>query len=306
MRCAHVYVRYWYHQVMTLNPVQRIEGFHLVFLQVFVTGTRRERCILKGGTNLRYFFGSVRYSNDIDLDVDAPPTWQLEQAIDTVLASPALNKTLQIAGIAIEPGSISKPKQTATTHRWRLGLIDPAVRGGDVVRTTIECSSREDGSRDHEFAAVPAAVVRPYGVLAPTVAHYRLGAALEQKVAALAERSQTKARDVFDLDLLFRLYARRPTPPLLIVPKAEVAAERGLALTDDDFEVQVVPFLDPDLAEIYVGRWSTMREDVAEHLIELVAADATEPGLFDLTTPPSLPESPPGPPEPPDPPERQP
>ena len=280
---------------MALSPAQRIEAFHLVFLQVFVTGSRRERCILKGGTNLRYFFNSVRYSNDIDLDVDAPANWQLEQAVDAALSSSPLVKTLQAAGIAIEPGSVSKPKQTPTTHRWRLGLIEPGVRGSEAARTTIEFSSLEDGSGDHKFAAVPAAVVRPYGVLAPTVAHYRLGAALEQKVAALAERSQTKARDVFDLDLLFRLYAREATPPPLSAPKAELAAERGLALTDDDFEVQVVPFLDPDVAELYAGRWTTMREEVAEHLIELVPTDATEPatepGLFDLTTLPSPPDS---------------
>lgn len=274
---------------MALSPAQRIEAFHLLFLQVFVAGSRRDRCILKGGTNLRYFFSSVRYSNDIDLDVDV--NWQLEQAVDAALSSSALVKTLQAAGIAIEPGSVSKPKQTATTHRWRLGLIEPGIRGSEAVRTTIEFSSREDGSGDHEFAAVPAAVVRPYGVLAPTVAHYRLGAALEQKVAALAERNQTKARDVFDLDLLFRLYAREATSPPLHAPKAELAAERGLALTDDDFEVQVVPFLDPDVAELYAGRWTTMREEVAERLIELAPAGPTEPAaepaLVDLTTLPS-------------------
>lgn len=269
---------------MPLTPAQRIEAFHLLFLQVFVTGSRRERCILKGGTNLRYFFGSVRYSNDIDLDVAAPSNWQLEQAVDATLSSAALVKTLQAAGIAIEPESISKPKQTATTHRWRLGLIDPGIRGSKAVRTTIEFSSREDGSGDHEFAAVPAAVVQPYAVLAPTVAHYRLGAAVEQKIAALAERSQTKARDVFDLDLLFRLYAREASPPPLNAPKAGLAAERGLALTDDDFEVQVVPFLDPDVADLYARRWTAMRDDVAQRLIDLMSADATESGPLDLVT----------------------
>ena len=51
-------------------------------------------------------------------------------------------------------------------------------------------------------------------------------------------------------------------------------------------------------AELYAGRWTTMREEVAEHLIELIAADVAEPVVepvvaepspFDL---PSLPEPP--------------
>ena len=47
-------------------------------------------------------------------------------------------------------------------------------------------------------------------------------------------------------------------------------------------------------AELYAGRWTTMREEVAERLIELIAADVAEPvvaqpSLFDL---PSLPEPP--------------
>jgi len=254
---------------MELTEAQRIEVFHLAFLQVFLIGVRKERCILKGGANLRYFFNSVRYSNDIDLDVSAPKDWQLEQAVDAVLASAALSRILQAAGVGIEPDSISKPKQTATTRRWRLGLIDPSERGSSVIRTTIEFSAREDGSDDQEFTPVPASVVRPYGLIAPTVMHYRLSAALEQKVAALAERSQTKARDVFDLDMLFRLRDTEAEPRVLSAPKAEEAAERGLALTDEDFEVQVMPFLDDEMAAIYAGRWTEMRESVAERLLGL-------------------------------------
>jgi len=267
------------------TAAQRIETFHLVFLQVFVVGVRKGRCVLKGGANLRYFFGSVRYSNDIDLDVVTPRGWQFEQAVDDALASPALLRILQAADIGIEPGSITKPKQTPTTRRWRLGLITPSERRGGAIRTTIEFSAREDGSDDQEFAPVPAQVVRPYGLLAPTVVHYRLGAALEQKIAALAERSQTKARDVFDIDLLFRLRDRETEHRTLTVPKAELAAGRGLALSDEDFESQVVPFLDPDVAQIYAGRWSKMRESVAERLLEI--ADSEVAAALHPSPPPS-------------------
>lgn len=251
---------------MEFTRAQRIELFHLAFLQVFLVGTRKERCILKGGANLRYFFHSVRYSNDIDLDVAAPEGWQLERAVDGVLSSGALTRILETAGVGIEPDSISKPKQTQTTRRWRIGLIDPNERGSEVIRTKIEFSARDDGTNDQEFASVPASVVRPYGLIAPTVMHYRLGAALEQKVAALAERSETKARDVFDLDLLFRIRDTEASPSVLATSKALAAADRCLALTDEDFEIQVVPFLDAEVAAIYSGRWTEIRESVAERL----------------------------------------
>lgn len=265
-------LNFLYPREVVWTPAQRIEAFHLAFLQVFAAGARKQRCILKGGANLRYFFGSIRYSNDIDLDAIAVKDWRIEDAVDQALASAALSRILQTLDIGIEPGSIGKPKQTATTRRWRLGLIAPSMSAGDAVRTTIELSARGDGSDDRELAPVPALVVRPYGLLAPTVMHYRIRAALEQKVAALAERSQTKARDVFDLDLLFRLHDREAKPRALAAPKAELAAERGIALTDADFETQVVPFLDPDVAEIYVGRWPEICESVAGRLLELVAS----------------------------------
>ncbi len=114
----------------TDTDAQRIECFHLVFLQVFLAGGRRDRCILKGGTNLRYFFDSVRYSNDIDLDFIGHSGWGLEQAVDGVLNGPALTRTLRSTGIAIEQGSISKPKQTDTTRRWKLGLVRAGATPG--------------------------------------------------------------------------------------------------------------------------------------------------------------------------------
>lgn len=256
------------------TQAQRIECFHLVFLQVFLAGMRRDRCILKGGANLRYFFDSVRYSNDIDLDCAGPSGWELEPAVDAVLNGPALTRTLRSSGIAIEEGSVSKPKQTDTTRRWRLCLVLADSTDGSQARTTIEFSQRRDGSDDVVLEAVPNAVVRPYGVIAPLITHYGLVPAINQKIAALAERSETKARDVFDLDLLFRRYGQLGSPPPLGSGQATGAVDRALGLSDLDFDTQVAPFLDAELADIYgaPGGWEQMREYVVERLMELDGA----------------------------------
>jgi len=47
---------------------QRVELFHLVFLRALVAkGEDKALFCLKGGCNLRFYFESIRYSEDIDL-----------------------------------------------------------------------------------------------------------------------------------------------------------------------------------------------------------------------------------------------
>ncbi len=255
-----------------LTDAQIIECFHLVFLQVFLSGgQRRERCVLKGGANLRYFFDSVRYSNDIDLDFTGAGSWGLEQAVDRVLSGAPLARLLRSTGLTIEPSSISKPKQTDTTRRWRLGLVRSRSAIGHLVRTKIEFSHRGERSDDCVLEAVPNAVVSAYGISAPLVMHYRLAPAIEQKTAALAQRSETKARDVFDLDLLFRRGLQAQWTTSVNFRLTAQAIERALTLRDADFDTQVRPFLEPEIAAIYEdnGSWSRLRDSVVQHLVAL-------------------------------------
>jgi hypothetical protein len=47
------------------------EVFHLLFLERLFVASQASQYVLKGGVNLRLFFGSPRYSEDMDLDVVA-------------------------------------------------------------------------------------------------------------------------------------------------------------------------------------------------------------------------------------------
>lgn len=259
------------------NDAPLAEQFHLAFLQVLGTAFRPARYVLKGGANLRYFFGSLRYSQDIDLDLIGGEGWRLEEAVDTVLGGRAL--TLLLRGPGLVTAEISKPKQTATTRRWKVGLR-PTGRS-DLVRTRIEFSSRTgegEGDPRFELARVPDAVAEPYGVVSPVVQRYAGPSMVEQKIAALALRSETKARDVFDLDLLFRERTRSfPSAPLAPT-RVAMARARAEALTDADFEAQVLPFLDPAVAPIYTasGAWSHLRQFVSDQLGRLDAPPASD------------------------------
>jgi hypothetical protein len=245
------------------SNAQITELFHLAFLDALSKRLDPARYVLKGGANLRYFFASARYSEDIDLDISGKAPWGLEEKVDAVLDSGALKILLRVGGLSI--AEFSKPKQTATTRRWKVGV---AISGrAEIVRTKIEFSNRgSEGS--YLLEPIPSAVVAPYALRSPSVQHYTDGTPTVQKVRALAGRSETQARDVFDLDLLLR---RCPLPPGALGAKVLTeAGDRALQLPYDAFRDQVLPFLEPDALELYEGEaaWEQMQTFVAAKLEE--------------------------------------
>ncbi len=70
--------------------------------------------------------------------------------------------------------------------------------GQNALPTTIEFS-RRGLDDDVEFASVDSRLIHGYQLPPLMVSHYRAGAALRQKVGALANRRELQARDVFDL-----------------------------------------------------------------------------------------------------------
>jgi hypothetical protein len=249
-------------------PIQHIECFHLVLLRLLEARFDRARWAVKGGVNLRAWFGSRRYSEDLDIDALGGQPHVLEEKVDKLLASRPFADLLATQGLALARSS--KPNQTDTTQRWKFEL---RARGVSLpLHTRVEFSRR--GTRDEEYVLEPVRpeTVRPYGVPAPTVNHYTARSALRQKIQALAGRVETQARDVWDLDHLFRTSEAdpRPLPPAMqrLLPDA---IERAFALPFDAFKGQVLPYLAPEDQEVYgtPDSWARMRELVAERLTEL-------------------------------------
>ena len=239
--------------------------FHLAFLRALTgRGDDKTRIALKGGANLRFFFESIRYSEDIDFDVASIAKETLRNKVERVLSGPALRAPLRSAGI--EVAEISAPKQTNTTQRWKVGLM---VRGSSVpLRTKIEFSHRRaiDGE---VFGATPLSVTRAYGMTAVLATHYGLRAAVAQKVHALAERSEPQSRDVFDLAHLF---ARATAKQVALTSEEKAwlhpAIEHALAMSYDDYASKVVAYLDPEHSAPFEPRdaWDVMQESVASSL----------------------------------------
>lgn len=252
------------------SEAQIIEVFHLLLMQV-LTAHRHDWFILKGGANLRYYFGNVRYSNDIDLDFYGKEGWQVTRSVDAALSGRALKVLLGQQGLAI--GESTKPKQTETTRRWKLGLTRQDVTG-DLVRTKVEFSNRGNESDDILYETIPIQIVDPYAIRPTTLSHYGLSAALGQKIAALALRNETKARDIFDLELLLRLRRAGDLSRGLDVSLAAQAAQKASGVSYANFRSEVIPFLDPDVAVLYEGadNWERMRGSVSDEIGELATA----------------------------------
>ncbi len=252
------------------SQAQISECFQLALLQVLPRYLKRENYVVKGGANLRYFFKSVRYSEDIDFDALASESWRLEEKVDEALAAGALAILLRQKGIRVT--SINKSQQTDTTQRWKLSLAVPDLN--DAISTTVEFS-RRNGEKRFLLEAVAADVVQPYGFLRPTLLHYTAAPATEQKIAALALRNETQARDVLDLDLLFRAYPGAVASAAVAPARLGEAAERCLELPFDAFRAQVLPFLDPEIAGLYDDPtvWAQIRDFVYERLLALDAGN---------------------------------
>jgi predicted nucleotidyltransferase component of viral defense system len=244
------------------REAQIVELFHLAFLQVLQARLDQARYVLKGGANLRYFFDSVRYSEDIDLDANGIEPWRLSDTVDGILASQTIDAVLRSGDLAVE--HFTKPKQTDTTRRWKVAITVAGRR--ENVRTKIEFGHR-NGERRHVLEPVADRIVAPYALRAPTMQHYTADAATEQKINALAGRSETQARDVFDLEALLR---RQPLDAEEISSQIlERAAERGLELPFGAFRDQVLPFLDPEVTQLYdtPATWEQMQLFVADRLL---------------------------------------
>jgi predicted nucleotidyltransferase component of viral defense system len=250
---------------MAFSARQAIELFHLVFLRALVAkGEDKALIALKGGCNLRFYFASVRYSEDIDLDVVVISKTTLRNKVDRLLQSPLVLAPLASKGVRVV--DISAPKQTDTTQRWKAGLrVDGS---GLELRTKIEFS-RRGAIEGAAFEATQREVLRPYGLTPILATHYGAHAAIAQKIHALAGRTEPQARDVFDLNLLLSRAdgeeLRLSDPQRKWVSEA---VERAMSVSFDDYTSKVVAFLDPEQAELFADRtaWDAMQDAVVSRL----------------------------------------
>ena len=181
------------------HPLQMREVFHLEFLRWFARKLEADRYVLKGGVNLRLFFKSIRYSEDMDIDVKGVRVDKIKKNVMDILEAPGFSDSLKSFGIErIVSPDLTKAKQTETTQRFKIHLL---TTGGEDLFTKVEFSRRGlKGSQVVE--PVSSEILRAYKMAPLLVPHYDAASAVAQKIQALAERTVLQARDIFDLFVL--------------------------------------------------------------------------------------------------------
>lgn len=248
------------------NDQQVIEIFHLMFIKALENKIPRSLFVLKGGCNLRFFFQSIRYSEDIDFDITTISRETLQKNVNKLLESIPFQRILFAKTLEIV--NLSQPKQTDTTQRWKLGLrLTNAQR---ILSTKIEFSRRkmDEGVL---FEPVNSEIISQYHLQPTLCSHYTRETAFYQKVNALIYRTETQARDIFDLYLLSTGRLNVSEIPYISNDDFSKAIEHAYSVSFSDYRGQVVSFLMPEYQEYYGTDtvWNEILQKVIELLQEL-------------------------------------
>lgn len=187
----------------TYTYLQLREVFHLEFLRWLGRKVNPGYYSLKGGVNLRFFFNSFRYSEDMDLDIHTIEVGKLRDVVMNILQSSSFQDNLKTFGIEriISP-DIIKAKQTRTTQRFKVHLITSA---NEDLFTKIEFSRR--GFKGKSIVQpMSTSISRLYEIPPLVIPHYDLQSATIHKIEALSARMAIQARDIFDLYILSSQY----------------------------------------------------------------------------------------------------
>lgn len=225
------------------SPLQLREVFHLEFLRWFGRKIKPEYYALKGGVNLRLFFNSFRYSEDMDLDISGIKVNVLKDIVMDILRSPSFYDNLKPFGIErVIPPNILKAKQTETTQRFKIHLI---TYTDEDLFTKIEFSRR--GLKEGIITeSVSDKILRIYKLLPLITSHYNIQSAILQKFNAIASRIIVQARDVFDLYILSSQH--KP----LQVKEINVNSNKKRKICENIFEISFAQFRDTLLSYLSV------------------------------------------------------
>ena len=250
------------------NPLQIREVFHLEFLRWFARKLEAGHYALKGGVNLRFFFKSIRYSEDMDIDVKGARVDKIQKTVMEILAVRGFTDSLKSFGIEkVVPPDLAKAKQTQTTQRFKVHLL---TSGGEDLFTKIEFSRR--GSKGSPIVEpVSNEILRAYKMAPLMVPHYDATAAVAQKIHALAGRTVLQARDIFDLFILHSQYEPSKQSKVEISPSILKTAHDNIFRVEfSQFRDTVVAYLGEGDQKAYStpGAWDEIKLNTAQFLEE--------------------------------------
>lgn len=274
-----------------LDAIQAREAFHITLLRRLVNRVP-DGLRLKGGVNLRLFFGSVRYSEDMDFDADPRHGARMQEYLAHIVRDQGYKRELEKLGIDdVEPNEVQPAAGAGVKYKVNV------ILGGVRLPTKIEVSFRHSTPAEWaERTGAPRDIIEVYGganVEDFEVTRYPHAVAVVQKVNALATRAGVQARDIFDLDWLLNqerfpntkdaakgLLRRVHTQENL-----DEAHRRCLDALDEQYRDQVESFLSVSARKQFDGQWTDMRLRVHGILGDVLKMPAPDPGNAAVNVP---------------------
>jgi predicted nucleotidyltransferase component of viral defense system len=266
----------------TLDLAVVREALQTRLLVELMSNAMHKELVLKGGMAMRAVHGSVRYTKDIDLDADLKHSRErvhgiVRRSIDRAVASGLISNA-----------TVSEPKQTETTLRWKIVGAQP---GSDApLNLTVEVSRRATLTQGH-VVEVPLSDAFGGGVGAKVQVLDSQAIAVT-KVLALTDPKRMAPRDLYDLHVLIQANVQEPAELLAALPNAGERLPQAIAelwpkiesMSYAQFRNDVTPFLPSAVAAVIdEAAFDDMRLEVGTNVERwLQAATKTE------TAPPSL------------------
>ena len=235
-------------------PTGFVEQFHLLFLAQLARRVKPALFVLKGGCNLRFFHGSIRYSEDMDLDLGQIGAEVFRDKVREI-SPPARSHRSSRPGASPSSAFRSPSRPTRPSGgSWVCASMAP------LFRFRRRSSARVEAWMTAWRWERRPGLARAYRLPPFMVNHYDAAAALRQKIGALAGRRKTQARDVFDLHHLLAGGAGLRATPGPGGDVVERARANALSVDFGTFKSQVLAYLEPEAQAQYdsPSAWDTI------------------------------------------------
>jgi len=202
-----------YFQHLFLSNLYRIEG--------------SQNIMFKGGTALKFIYGSPRFSEDLDFSVFNVELYRVKNFVEDLFTKVLVE--IERIGIKVDLG----PKPGPTKEGY-YGDASFKIYDYPPVTVSINVSVRDERQIRSEIETIPNDFVPTYNL-------YRLPQELliDEKIDALLERK--KARDFYDI-----YYIMRKNLLTLEQKKRLIKVRNLIEIIDIDYKSQLSPFLPQD------------------------------------------------------------
>jgi len=203
------------------------EYFQHLFLSYFYKLEGAENILFKGGTALRFIYGSPRFSEDLDFSLFNIKPYKLKKSIEDLFTKVLVE--IENVGIKVDLG----PKPGPTKEGY-YGDASFKIYDYPLVTVSINVSARDGRKITSEIETIANDFIPTYNLY-----HLPQEILIEEKIYALLERK--KARDFYDI-----YYIMRKNLLTLEQKKGMIEVRNLIQTFDIDYKNELSPFLPQD------------------------------------------------------------